>query len=467
MCLLKPADRLNVCNHGECFQNNILNKQKMCMFNTTATSMVQPNHKEANNVHQQNFLQTQAIAPHQLLQSGQATPNIFQSLLLSSSSASNVSDDESLVLNKRQFKADNHADKYINTNMELEAANTAVQPAAGQVIYLVPNFNTTYGNQNNTVNTSNFTFNDLCKDQFSHNSFMQNIYDNNNQFASNTINYPQDINNTFYINNIHENIQQSPPSKPDSAKSFDLEESLRAMESDIFDVLMTRNKMVMELRDKNETVQDTLANLINEICDLKRIIKGSSEKSEKPNAPNYPHQGYVPENKLSASDSFIRQLYGADTTFPYQLILRQDLQLPLTRERNFKLDLLLTDNEGNQIKNSNRIPVKIAIYTSESQPQLTEFNTQGNKLLKGVVSTEIVDGRAVFDKVQIREVTSRFRNGWVYLVVYPVVKESNLNGLFPSSDNIYVESKQIKPLVIEKLVVKAKRVKDAEQNSDE
>ena len=69
----------------------------------------------------------------------------------------------------------------------------------------------------------------------------------------------------------------------------------------------------------------------------------------------------------------------------------------------------------------------------------------------------MVNGTVTFDKIQIKEVTSHFRNGWVFFVVYP--KSTHFaNGA--NSSPSFVAPQKIKPLILEKVIVKAKKSKD-------
>jgi len=84
--------------------------------------------------------------------------------------------------------------------------------------------------------------------------------------------------------------------------------------------------------------------------------------------------------------------------------------------------------------------------------------------LKGFIEKDLVNGSATFDKIQIKEVTSHFRNGWIFFVVYPKVNK-NSNVLL-SGNNVVVNSQQIKPLIIEKVIVKAKKTKEKDQGDE-
>jgi hypothetical protein len=165
------------------------------------------------------------------------------------------------------------------------------------------------------------------------------------------------------------------------------------------------------------------------------------------------------------SDNLLTYLYGANREFQYQLVLKQELSLPLYRERNFKFTVLLVDKEGKPVENLNSIPLTIGIYSSENPPKYIDTNTSGNKILKGFLEKDLKNGTVTFEKVQIKEVSSHFRNGWIFFVVYPkigtvgsgVTADGNLNS---------VSGQKIKPLVIEKVVVKAKKTKEKGNNAE-
>jgi len=87
----------------------------------------------------------------------------------------------------------------------------------------------------------------------------------------------------------------------------------------------------------------------------------------------------------------------------------------------------------------------------------------GNKILKGFIEKDLTNGTATFEKIQIKEVTSHFRNGWIFFVVYPKITNTSgsSNLLMGASGNV-INSQKIKPLILEKVVVKAKKAKEKE-----
>jgi len=87
--------------------------------------------------------------------------------------------------------------------------------------------------------------------------------------------------------------------------------------------------------------------------------------------------------------------------------------------------------------------------------------------LKGFIEKDLTNGTATFEKIQIKEVTSHFRNGWIFFVVYPKITNTggSSNLLMGASGNV-INSQKIKPLILEKVVVKAKKAKEKEMDGE-
>lgn len=64
-----------------------------------------------------------------------------------------------------------------------------------------------------------------------------------------------------------------------------------------------------------------------------------------------------------------------------------------------------------------------------------------------------------FEKVQIREVSSHYRNGSLFLIIFA---RAALNNAYlkkeETSDKLFIDYQEIKPLVIENMVVRAKKL---------
>ena len=89
-------------------------------------------------------------------------------------------------------------------------------------------------------------------------------------------------------------------------------------------------------------------------------------------------------------------------------------------------------------------------------------------ILKGSVEKDLLNGSADFEKVQIKEVTSHFRNGWVFFVVYAkmpsIFAKTQKNN--EKNEIIEVDFMEIKPLILEQVTVKAKKMKNRGENGE-
>ena len=125
--------------------------------------------------------------------------------------------------------------------------------------------------------------------------------------------------------------------------------------------------------------------------------------------------------------------------YKYQLNLEGKLIFPLYKERNFTLNLSISDLNGNKTKLRNPEKFHLCLYTSENPPKLVTQNTSGLNVLRGNIET-FANSELVFLKICINEVSSHFRNGDFNLIV------------MPESDS------EVKPLVIHNVVVKARKI---------
>jgi len=509
MCLLKPNERANNCTHEECKHAQMLNRPS-CIYNPTPAS------KLTNIPMSANFAQQLQNQQKSLFQTVQIPENVGLPFvncpkdILRSGLDDNLEDEEVFTLNKKKVKLDNGSEaRPINLAQDYQTKNYIVNPNLQQfvinnntgdkMLFNNPQLNNilTGGtpNNNNALKADNMQFMQVNQPfyvpymqngQSSNNGMNQNIvfmpYQQNMQQAMPQQSMQQSVQSPFQ--NFAQNIKIKPtmsfessisPSansgdnlpRDNNSSGFNVEEFMKGVQNKVVDLLFAQNKMLIDLREKNELVQDTLACLINEVNSLKQVVKqNNSEKSNNKleQIAILPHM-LETSREIATSETLLNHLYGPKQDFQYQIVFKNELSLPLYRERNFKFTVLLTDKDGNPVKNSNRIPLTLAIYTSENPPKFVDVNTSGNKILKGMIDKDLVDGSVTFDKIQIKEVTSHFRNGWVFFVVYPKATMT-LNPLMAGANTLIINSNQIKPLVLEKVVVKAKRSKEKEEKDE-
>lgn len=116
---------------------------------------------------------------------------------------------------------------------------------------------------------------------------------------------------------------------------------------------------------------------------------------------------------------------------------------------------MLADAEtGKTLNNHSSVKLEFSVYSSENPPTEIKLTTLGNQIIKGEKYEFLQKGEAKFRKMQVKEVSSHFRNGWIFLVVTAVTESSNVKKGKGSA--IEIDPKDIKPLIFDKIVVKAK-----------
>jgi len=125
-----------------------------------------------------------------------------------------------------------------------------------------------------------------------------------------------------------------------------------------------------------------------------------------------------PNDNLTEKD--LRKILADPTVrYQYKLVTETDIETPLVRERNFALNVKLVDSDGEIVKNANKLLLNVVIYTEDLPPINVQTNTQGQKSTKGGTDKVLDKGECLLPKLQIREVTSHYRNGKIFLVVVP------------------------------------------------
>jgi len=485
--------------HEECKQLSAANKQG-CLF-SLAQAIRPEDISASSNISRQPQNPSRTLSQTSQLLRNTTTQNLAHSQIAHPPPSYDDSDDEEqFVLNKKKIKFEG---KYLiiyfadfsignsgfrtedkqQTFPKIQLPNNHIQTPLSDIAYTRQHATSqprSVHQESNVMNPINFPV--YQQSQPIYVPYMQIPQDNNHLINQNglLLTYPQSFNGQNlpvfqnyglnaqnHRNNMDDVPQSATPSTKENNSNF--KEMLEDMQSKLVDLLSTQNKMLIDLREKNELVQDTLACLINEVNTLKKVVKTNNPGVEKVQITEQNFAGpQIVDNfrEIPNNESLLRSLYGPKQDFKYQLVLKNELPAPLYRERNFKFTVFLTDQEGNLVKNTNRIPLTIAIYTSENPPKYVDVNTSGNKILKGMIDKDLVDGAVTFDKIQVKEVTSHFRNGWVFFVVQPKSSGNVLNNLIDMTNGVMINPQNVKPLIIEKMVVKAKRSKEKKQGLD-
>lgn len=125
-----------------------------------------------------------------------------------------------------------------------------------------------------------------------------------------------------------------------------------------------------------------------------------------------------PNDNLTEKD--LRKILADPTVrYQYKLVTETDIETPLVRERNFAINVKLVDSDGEIVRNSNKMLLNVNIYTEDLPPINVQTNTQGQKSTKGGTDKVLDKGECSISKLQIREVTSHYRNGKIFIVVLP------------------------------------------------
>jgi hypothetical protein len=123
----------------------------------------------------------------------------------------------------------------------------------------------------------------------------------------------------------------------------------------------------------------------------------------------------------------------------------------------------LVDEDGKLVNNNNKIYLEVSLYTEDIPPLQIKTTTSGQSILKGGCDRPLFDGEASFQKLQIKEVTSHYRNGKVFLVVQPC-QQNYTAQVKKEKTASYVDYDQIEPLIISDVSVKAKIQKKSSKN---
>jgi len=164
-------------------------------------------------------------------------------------------------------------------------------------------------------------------------------------------------------------------------------------------------------------------------------------------------------NNNPTSTELFNNLFQTNKIYRYSLVLNNVVPNPLLRDKNLVLDISLVDVlTGEVVSNTNRIHLHVQLQTWEIPSNNITRNKNGNRAVSGQTETDLKNGRARFDRVQVSEVTSKFMNGYVAIVIVPGQPSNHGTYLLDEEEQEnFINFEDIKPLMIEKIVVKSKK----------
>lgn len=221
--------------------------------------------------------------------------------------------------------------------------------------------------------------------------------------------------------------------------SFISNEPLFTTNASILAFLIKQNELIQHfttigiaLEHKLESIQDELTSITS-----KTYKKLTSDDSE------------------SSIEDVRNMLCKEIQDFDYKLHLIDALPTPVFKGKYINLSAEVI-SIVNATSLSGTLSVSINIFTSDLPPVMISQSASGRSILKGNTSTMVVyDAKlrkyvARF-RIQIREVSSRFANGWVFMVLCGTNDETNSHCA-------------IRPLVMKRVIVKAKDINTQKKN---
>jgi len=201
-------------------------------------------------------------------------------------------------------------------------------------------------------------------------------------------------------------------------------------------------KCVEDLKEFRKEFSEGNKSQLEKIEQLKEQKKSSGNFDSNPN-----------------SQTLLNHFFGTGKIYRYELVLDGELPSPIFRERNLIIKVKVQDVLSKApVKHFNKLVLHLSMHTWEIPSNPIIRNKSGNKAIMGDTEVDLKNGEAIFDRIQINEVTSKFIHGHVALLVIPA-RPSNVGTslIEPGMEDGYVDFEAIKPLMLEKLVVKSKK----------
>lgn len=225
--------------------------------------------------------------------------------------------------------------------------------------------------------------------------------------------------------------------------------------------LMAENTMVLNSIVAGQDIfQKKIQNSINELKNFKlEIGEGSRCQIEKIEQIKEQKKVSGQFDSNPSSSALFRHLFNGPHIYRYELVLDSEIPSPIFRERNLIIKVKLIDTLTSQpVANANRLVLHLSLHTWEVPSNAILRNKSGNRAIMGETEIELNSGNGIFDRIQINEVTSKFIHGHVAVLIVPSKPSNTGTSLSEcSSGENYINFESIKPLMLEKVVVKSKK----------
>lgn len=309
------------------------------------------------------------------------------------------------------------------------------------------------------LSSASITFLDTLESSIQTNNFILNEY-----LLSNSEKRDRSNSNKFENNRLL-NISYSTQLGTDFYQSFSLQGTT------ILGFFQTNNTMLNNIVSMIDSTNKDITFLRKTVADFKTEVESKPEpqqpllisSSSKKISKQY-------KNDSPSFRSLANHLIGVNKSFPFELSLKNRIPKVLNKGKNFVLNIQLVDSvEKKPFKNQNKIILRIALYTWQIPSTVIMSNKKGNHALTGQHEVELINGEATFTSLQINEVTSKFINRVVAIMIVPD-KPRNQGATLKSSieleDDSALAYHKIKPFLSEKISVKSLKKKYLDKLED-
>ena len=191
-------------------------------------------------------------------------------------------------------------------------------------------------------------------------------------------------------------------------------------------MLDSHNSILRTLVEQNQS-------LLNQLDEFKAFISNGQIQVERHKRCKL----VLTDNRIEES---LSNLMLSDFMFPFHIRLEKEVELPVLKEKAFKLLVSLRDFEDNLVFLDEDSRFKIAVFTQEEKPIQLVKNISGKPIIRGTIEAEMQEnGLISFVNVVVNEVSSHYHNDRLSLVVFNMTNE------------------KVKPLIIKNIIVRARR----------